>query len=179
MGKSYRYLIATLAILGLLISGCSSKGGAKTDAAGTTPSLSGAAQAGELGGEGGAGGMGGAGGATGTSEGAPTERVIYFDFDRSEVRPDARAVLEQHAAFLNNRSTNIRLEGHADERGSREYNLALGERRAEAVKRTLTILGVPESLVTTLSYGEERPMDKGHNETAWQVNRRVEIVYTQ
>ena len=115
----------------------------------------------------------------GTSEGAPTERVIYFDFDRSEIRPDARAVLEQHAAFLNGRSTNIRLEGHADERGSREYNLALGERRADSVKRTLTILGVPDSLMTTLSYGEERPMDKGHNETAWQMNRRVEIIYTQ
>lgn len=178
MGKSYRYLTATLAILVLLVSGCSSKGGAKSDAAGTTPSLSGSAQAGELGGEGGSGGAG-SGGATGTSEGAPTERVIYFDFDRSEIRPDARAVLEQHAAFLSNRSTNVRLEGHADERGSREYNLALGERRAESVKRTLTILGVPDSLVTTLSYGEERPMDKGHNETAWQVNRRVEIIYTQ
>lgn len=112
------------------------------------------------------------------SPGAPAERIIYFDFDKSDIRGDARGVLERNAAYLtSNPSTPIRLEGHADERGSREYNLGLGERRADSVKRTLGIMGIPEQQITTLSYGEERPADAGHNEGAWQRNRRVEIIY--
>lgn len=112
------------------------------------------------------------------SPGAPAERIIYFDFDKSDIRGEARGVLERNAAYLtNNPSTPIRLEGHADERGSREYNLGLGERRAESVKRTLGIMGISEQQITTLSYGEERPADPGHGEGAWQRNRRVEIIY--
>lgn len=108
----------------------------------------------------------------------PVERIIYFDFDSSQLRPEAEALLQAHAAYLAANPTMIvRLEGHADERGSREYNLALGERRAQAAKRMLVILGVAERQMTLLSYGEEMPLSLGHNESSWQQNRRVEIVY--
>lgn len=108
----------------------------------------------------------------------PSESIIYFDFDKSEIRFNDRLVLEQHAAYLvANPQLTVRLEGHADERGSREYNLALGERRALAAKRVLNILGVPDHRVNTISYGKERPIVMGNNESAWQRNRRVEIVY--
>lgn len=108
----------------------------------------------------------------------PSDRVIYFDYDMSDIRPEARVLLEQHAAYLsNNPSTQVRLEGHADERGSREYNLALGERRAESAKSALMSLGVSGNQMTTLSYGEEQPVALGHNEHDWQLNRRVEVIY--
>jgi len=108
----------------------------------------------------------------------PNERVIYFDFDSDLIRSEARAVLEAHAAYLSAHSNvRIRLEGHADERGSREYNLALGERRAEAVKRMLNILGTYDEQLETLSYGEENPVAWEHSEESWQMNRRVEFIY--
>lgn len=108
----------------------------------------------------------------------PAERVIYFDFDSSQIRAEAESLLQAHAAYLTaNSNVIVRLEGHADERGSREYNLALGEQRAVAAKRMLNILGVSESQMTILSYGEEMPLDFGHSEASWQRNRRVEIVY--
>jgi len=108
----------------------------------------------------------------------PSQRVIYFDFDSDLIRDDARSILEGHAAYLSaNPNIKIRLEGHADERGSREYNLALGERRAEAVKRMLNILGVYDNQLQTLSYGEENPSAWGHDELSWQQNRRVEFIY--
>lgn len=108
----------------------------------------------------------------------PAERIIYFDYDKSDIRFNDRLVLEQHAAYLAaHPQIGIRLEGHADERGSREYNLALGERRALATKRVLNILGVDHYKINTLSYGEEMPLEYGHAERSWQRNRRVEIVY--
>ena len=108
----------------------------------------------------------------------PNERIVRFEFDKSDVRSEDRAVVENNAKYLTSgNNTSVRLEGHADERGSREYNRALGERRADSVKHALNMLGVPEQQVTTLSYGEERPIDTGHDEAAWQQNRRVEIVY--
>jgi len=108
----------------------------------------------------------------------PIDRIVYFAYDRSEIRPSDQTLLDNHARFLSaNPALNVRLEGHADERGSREYNLALGERRALAVRQALLILGVPPQQITTLSYGEERPLSFGQNETAWSQNRRVEIVY--
>ncbi len=110
--------------------------------------------------------------------GMPNERIVRFEFDKSDVRSEDRAVVENNAKYLtSSNSTSVRLEGHADERGSREYNRALGERRADSVKRSLNMLGVPEQQITTLSYGEERPVDMGHDEAAWQQNRRDEIVY--
>ncbi len=110
--------------------------------------------------------------------GVPNERIVRFEFDKSDVRSEDRAIVENNAKYLTgSNNTSVRLEGHADERGSREYNRALSERRADAVKRSLNMLGVPEQQITTLSYGEERPLDMGHDEAAWQQNRRVEIVY--
>lgn len=104
--------------------------------------------------------------------------VVYFDFDISEVRPDQRQVIETNAAYLTKHPQfKVRLEGHADERGSREYNLALGERRAQSVKRYLMMLGVQENQLDTLSYGEEKPAVDGHDDHAWKFNRRVEFIY--
>lgn len=105
-------------------------------------------------------------------------RIIYFEYDSSEVQPEYRSVVEAHAAFLaNHPDQSVTLEGHADERGSREYNLALGERRAESIKQQMTLLGASSSQIRTVSYGEERPAVDGHDDYAWSQNRRVEILY--
>ena len=105
-------------------------------------------------------------------------RVIYFDYDASEVRREYQAAVEAHARFLaNNPTTAITLEGHADERGSREYNLALGERRANAVRRYVVLLGASAEQLRSVSYGEERPVSEAHDDAAWALNRRVEIIY--
>ncbi len=105
-------------------------------------------------------------------------RVIYFDYDSSNIRADFESVVQAHAGYLaSNPNTTITLEGHADERGSREYNLALGERRALSVRRQLVLLGAQAGQIRTVSYGEERPVSEGHDEAAYALNRRVEIVY--
>ena len=105
-------------------------------------------------------------------------RTIYFEFDSSEVPASERATIEAHARYLSEHSgALITLEGHADERGSREYNIALGEQRANAVDRLMTLLGAFSPQIRTISYGEERPAADGHDESAWQLNRRVEIIY--
>ena len=105
-------------------------------------------------------------------------RIIYFEYDSSEIKAEYRATLEAHAAYLvQNPTTTVTLEGHADERGSREYNLALGERRAKSIKQHMALLGVSTSQVRLVSYGEERPAIDGHDEASWQQNRRVEILY--
>lgn len=100
---------------------------------------------------------------------------VYFDFDKYEIQPDFRAPLERNAAALKEHAMKVVVEGHCDERGSEEYNLALGERRSMAVKAFLVSLGVKEGQLYTISYGEERPVDKGHNEKAWAQNRRVQF----
>jgi peptidoglycan-associated lipoprotein len=105
-------------------------------------------------------------------------KVIYFDFDRSDVRPEYLDLVRAHAEYLAaNPSTTVTLQGHGDERGSREYNIALGERRADAVKRLMAAEGASPAQINTVSYGEERPVAAGHSEDAWDLNRRVEIVY--
>ena len=105
-------------------------------------------------------------------------RVIYFEYDSSEIRSEYRSVIENHSEYLSeNAGTTITLEGHADELGSREYNLALGERRAQSIKQQMMLLGVSSSQVRLVSYGEERPEVDGHDEVSWQKNRRVEILY--
>ena len=105
-------------------------------------------------------------------------RIIYFDFDSSEVQAQYRPVVEAHAKYLAaNPNVSITLEGHADERGSREYNLALGERRAESVKQQMTVLGASSAQIRLVSYGEERPAIDGHDDYSWSQNRRVEILY--
>lgn len=107
-----------------------------------------------------------------------SRRTIYFDFDKSEIKAEARAILEAHAKYLaQNRSASITLEGHADERGTREYNVALGERRANSARQFLTLMGASGQQIRTVSYGEERPVCNEHNESCWSQNRRVEIIY--
>ncbi|MFO7259904.1 MAG: peptidoglycan-associated lipoprotein Pal [bacterium] len=104
------------------------------------------------------------------------EEVVHFDFDRSDIRPDAAAILERKARVLKaNPNLVVRIEGHTDERGSTEYNLALGQRRAESVKAHLVSLGVPASQLETLSLGESQPVDPASNEEAWAKNRRAEF----
>ena len=105
--------------------------------------------------------------------------IIYFDFDSYELRPEDADVVARHGRQLADRSgLSVRLEGHADERGSREYNIGLGERRAQAVRRVLLIQGASASQIATVSFGEERPAAFGSDESAWAQNRRVEITYT-
>jgi peptidoglycan-associated lipoprotein len=105
-------------------------------------------------------------------------RVIYFDFDQSTVRADYLDVISAHADYLAaNPQVAVRLEGHADERGTREYNLGLGERRANAVRSLMMAQGVADNQLVVVSYGEERPTAYEHNEEAWALNRRVELVY--
>jgi len=105
-------------------------------------------------------------------------RIVYFEYDSSEITGPDRPVIEAHGRYLaDNPSAAITLEGHADERGSREYNIALGERRANAVRQLMTLLGASGAQMRVVSYGEERPALDGHDESAWSRNRRVEIIY--
>ncbi len=123
-------------------------------------------------------------GSVGATEGngvsAPSgvSRLVYFDFDSSEIRPEFVPVIAAHAhAIAANASIHIRLEGHTDERGSPEYNVGLGERRAQSVRHALLLQGVGEAQVVTVSYGQERPVATGQTEEDWAKNRRVEFVY--
>ena len=141
-------------------------------------------------GEGGSGsgastaGTGGAGGpeifreVPGEGATGPLSRlVIYFDYDQSDLRSEFNEVLAAHGGYLAaNGGALLRLEGHADERGSREYNIGLGERRAQAVRRALLLQGAAAEQLTTISYGEERPFAMGHGEDAWSYNRRAHFV---
>ena len=114
----------------------------------------------------------------GQGDGPLSRLVIYFDFDRSEIRSDFNDLLRAHGAFLaENTGRQVRLEGHADERGSREYNIGLGEQRAQAVRRVLMLQGASADQLGTVSYGEERPAALGSDENSYSLNRRVELVY--
>lgn len=107
------------------------------------------------------------------------QRVVYFDFDKSAIRADAYEALQAHAQYLSGHpNAKIRLEGHADERGTREYNMALGERRAKSVVSFLTANGASGAQFEVVSFGEERPAVDGHEEGSWAQNRRAELVYT-
>jgi peptidoglycan-associated lipoprotein len=110
--------------------------------------------------------------------GIPSKRIIYFDFNKSTLQEKDRKILQSHASFLKNHpSSFVRLEGHTDERGSREYNLALGERRAKTAREFLLKLGVIENQISILSYGEEQAIALDHTPKAWRLNRRVELIY--
>jgi peptidoglycan-associated lipoprotein len=107
-----------------------------------------------------------------------SQLVVYFDYDQAEILPEFNALLQAHGQNLaRNPNMQLRLEGHTDERGSREYNIGLGERRAQAVRRVLMLQGAQASQLTTVSYGEERPAQTGSDEESWRLNRRVELVY--
>ena len=107
------------------------------------------------------------------------KRSVYFDFDSNAVKDEYRDLVTRHSRYMaDKRDTRIRIEGNCDERGSREYNLALGQRRAEAVKKVMTVLGVSEGRIETTSYGEEKPVAPGHDEASWAQNRRADIKYS-
>lgn len=125
------------------------------------------------------GGQGGfSGGGLGGGDDLLSKRVIYFDYDSSVIKDQARDIIRAHAEYLaQNSRVSITLEGHCDERGTREYNLALGERRANAVRDLLLVMGASRSQIRTTSFGEERPVAFGHDESSWSQNRRAQFVY--
>ncbi len=173
-------LLAFAVALSLGLSGCASH---KPKPGGQSGTESGAA------GQGGVSGLG-AGPAGSAGSGSPDDevagpqgaqlakRIVYFDFDNSEIKGEGTDIVAAHAKYLSsNPSARVRLEGHTDERGSREYNVGLGERRAQSVRRALMLQGASDGQISTVSYGEERPAEAGHDEAAWAKNRRVEIIY--
>ena len=114
----------------------------------------------------------------GEGSGPLSRLVIYFDYDRSEIRSDFNSMLAAHGEYLSaNSNAQIRLEGHADERGTREYNIGLGEQRSQTVRRILLLQGASDDQIGTVSYGEERPAMSGSDDEAYGLNRRVELVY--
>ena len=116
---------------------------------------------------------------TGPSGGmASADRIVYFSYDSTNIVPESRTIIENNARSLaKNPQMITQLEGHTDERGSREYNIALGERRANAVRQTMTAMGVSPQQIRVVSFGEERPAAAGHDERSYALNRRVEIIY--
>ena len=121
---------------------------------------------------------GGAGGAQTTLKAMPAQRTVYYDFDRADIKPEFRPAVEAHARYLrDNADARVTIEGNGDERGSREYNLALGQKRAEGVRQTLRLLGATDQQIEAVSYGEEKPKALGHDEASWVQNRRSDFVY--
>lgn len=182
--------LTILVALSVVLDGCSSRGSVdeNADAANAAGKAGARGKTGKYGRDGGAdgstfGGDGATGGLNGSGDlddpsGPLAKRVIYFQYDSYEVLPEYEDVISAHAGYLaahpQQRAT---LEGHADERGSPEYNVALGEQRAKAVQRMLQIQGGGKGQVQVLSFGEEKPVVDGHGESSWQQNRRVEITY--
>jgi len=174
--------VLSVAMIALALAGCHKPSQVKPE---------GPAGAGDAGAEtSGLGSDQGAGSASTTTEGGTaqqqalaalkTRSVIYFEYDSSEIRSEYLDVVAAHAAYLiKYPTTKVRLEGHTDERGSREYNIGLGERRAQAVRRALASQGVADTQIATVSYGEERPATAGSDEAAYSQNRRVELAYSQ
>ena len=156
---------ALILALGLLAGGCSSVGQKYANADGP-------------GGQPGAGGPSHAAASPDDASGLLAQRIIYFVYDSSEVRPEYLPVVDSHAGYLaTHPEQSLALEGHADERGSPEYNIALAEQRAKAVAKLMKRQGVKDSQLQIVSFGEEKPQAGGHDESAWQQNRRVEIYY--
>jgi peptidoglycan-associated lipoprotein len=117
-------------------------------------------------------------GATNQAGPANVSRIVYFDYDSNVIKPEFQPVIEAHARFLKaNGARHVVIEDHTDERGGREYNLALGQRRSEAVRRALALLGVKDTQVEAVSFGKEKPAVPGGDESAWAQNRRAEIAY--
>ncbi|PWB49127.1 MAG: peptidoglycan-associated lipoprotein [Nitrosomonadales bacterium] len=107
-----------------------------------------------------------------------SKRSVYFDYDKYNVKDEYKPMVEAHAQYLKqNAKAKAFLQGNADERGSREYNLALGQKRAESVRKVMNVLGVSDSQIETVSFGEEKPKAEGHDEASWAKNRRADIVY--
>ena len=179
--KRWSYMLLAAGCLSLVLSGCGGTGETREDAA--VDEGGSGSYGGSLAGSTETQGYGGSGEFSGHPLDDPasplSQRVVYFAYDSSEIRPEDRPVLEAHAAYLADHPTaNVVLEGHADERGTREYNLALGERRAASTRRLMSLLGASEQQLRQVSYGEERPAVVGQDESSWQMNRRVELDYT-
>ncbi len=180
--------IACLVVGAALLAGCPKKAttvqppsaGTQVGESSGTSSTAGASTSGSaLGGEnGGVSGQGAGGqGMGGEAAGALGRKVIYFDFDKSEIKPEFAPIVTANAQNLSSHpNLKIKLEGSTDERGTREYNIGLGERRAQAGRRALMLQGVSQNQITTVSFGSERPAGEGDDEAAWAQNRRVELV---
>ncbi len=178
MTKSLIGLVAAL-----LLAACSTTpkepGGAPVDERNLTTTPPGAATSGAAGGS----VAGTAQGARGTNPlkdpgSVLSKRSVYFDFDSYVIKDDYKALLEAHARYLQaNRDARMTIEGNTDERGSREYNIALGQRRADAAKRMMLLSGATEAQIDTVSFGKEKPKNLGHDESAWAENRRDDIGY--
>ncbi len=167
-------LVVTLAVA---LAACGSKPVKPAPATAPTESNAGAQSEGANGANA-AGGAGNQDETAGPQAGLLATRIVYFDFDSAVIQGAGVDVVAAHAKYLAaNPQARVRLEGNTDERGSREYNIGLGDRRAQSVRRALLLQGVTEGQLTMVSYGEERPADPGHDEAAWAKNRRVEIVY--
>ena len=174
--KNRKHLVASL-LVALALAGCGGEEAVKpsgTAGAGTAPSAETAPSTEK---------SGAAGAALSDQEKQRRAELlaqhrVHFAFDSSAIDEEARAIIEAHAAHLvANPDIKVSLEGNCDERGTREYNLALGERRAQAVEKMMKVLGVSGNRIKTVSYGEEKPLCQEHNESCWRQNRRVEIVY--
>ncbi len=168
MTKS-KILISALCLVALGLVGCAGQQPAEPSTSGEEQGVqgaqpSGAAPSGE--------------GQAGAADAASLQRVVYFAFDSSAVDEESRQVIKANADYLAaNPQARVTLEGHTDERGTREYNLALGERRSQSVERALRAGGVASNRISTVSFGEEKPVAPGQGEQAWGQNRRVEFVY--
>jgi peptidoglycan-associated lipoprotein len=159
------------ALLAVGLAGCSKPKQVQPDTTAQAP-VDGGAQTSGLGNE--------SGPSAGAIAALQSRNVVFFEFDSSEIRSDYVSVVAAHASYLTKFPTaRVRLEGHTDERGSREYNIGLGERRAQTVRKALMLQGVAEAQITTVSYGEERPAVEGSDESANAQNRRVELVHVQ
>jgi peptidoglycan-associated lipoprotein len=175
--------IALLLAGAALLSGCPKKqttvqpptAGTQIGGAGSTNGAGGGASTNgsDLGGDAGMNARG-----VGGDAGSMAGKVIYFDFDKSDIKPEFASIVTTNAQNLTSHpGLKLKLEGNTDERGTREYNIGLGERRAQAVRRALMLQGVSESQLATTSFGAERPAAEGDDESAWAKNRRVELVY--
>lgn len=183
--KTENILVAAIIIFILLLGGCATSGGPGATPGGQGP---GAGQQ-----QGGVGGVGPDGSASTTPLGQDSAlqldplqdpdsplavRVIYFDFDSFNITPESQEIVNAHGQYLaNHPEQKVRLEGHTDERGSREYNLGLGEKRAQSVGQMVKLQGVAPAQLELISYGEEMPTAFGHDEESWRQNRRVEFIY--
>jgi len=186
--------IAVATLVALFLAGCSTQPSQPTapiDDRSTTPGAATGAPGASTTGAGTGGVTGsavpGAGTGAGTGTGAAalrdpsnilSKRNVFFDFDSFVVKDEYKPLVEAHARYLaGNRQARATIQGHTDERGSREYNIALGQRRADAIKRMMTLLGAQDVQVETVSFGKEKPRNPGHDEAAWAQNRRGDIVH--
>lgn len=177
------------AIAAVFLAGCASqetqpeapiddKGAATASADGATTAGVGGTGVGGAAGTGGVAGAGAAGSPLRDPNNILSKRTVYFDFDSFVIKDEFRPLVEAHARYLvANRGTRMIIQGNTDERGSREYNIALGQKRADAVKRVMTLLGAQEAQIESVSFGKEKPKNLGHDESAWAENRRADIVY--